>query len=174
MTLRVRPVVIRGTAVADPRSWHAAVYVARCREIHGRPIAIPATGRAQAVDEAAFWYERINEDILAVADAVKRRDRMWAFRTARISPLSRVAVGPRQRNDHLASISARGQQTFRVHKKMPTPDRGDGDDHVSAGRAGGHEFPTLVVGIKKRHCLRERAATGRARRNQFVLDVIDG
>ena len=64
------------------RSWHTAGYVARlAREFTVVTIDIRGNGEsAKPSGEAAFWYERMNEDILAVADAVKApRFALWGF-----------------------------------------------------------------------------------------------
>ena len=64
------------------RSWHSAGYVERlAKEFTVVTIDIRGNGDSDRVtDESAFWFERINDDILAVADAVKaQRFALWGF-----------------------------------------------------------------------------------------------
>jgi alpha-beta hydrolase superfamily lysophospholipase len=110
------------------RSWHSAGYVARlARECTVVTIDIRGNGEsARPSDEAAFWYERMNEDILAVADAVKApRFALWGFsyganvgrylasRSDRVSAMIIIGI----------NFGAAVNETFMgVIKKMPAPE----------------------------------------------------
>jgi pimeloyl-ACP methyl ester carboxylesterase len=64
------------------RSWHTAGYVARlAKQFTVVTIDIRGNGESgRLTTESGFWFERINEDILAVADAVKaQRFSLWGF-----------------------------------------------------------------------------------------------
>ena len=110
------------------RSWHTAGYVARlAKEFSVVTIDIRGNGEsAKQLDEAAFWYERINEDILAVADAVKApRFALWGFsyganigrylasRSDRVSAMIYIGI----------NFGAAVNETFMGFiKKMPAPE----------------------------------------------------
>ena len=64
------------------RTWHSAGYVARlAKEFTVVTIDIRGNGESSKLtEESKFWFERINEDILAVADAVgAKRFSLWGF-----------------------------------------------------------------------------------------------
>ena len=64
------------------RSWHTGGYVARlAKEFTVVTIDIRGNGESSKLtDEDRFWFERINEDTLAVADAVgAKRFSLWGF-----------------------------------------------------------------------------------------------
>jgi pimeloyl-ACP methyl ester carboxylesterase len=64
------------------RSWHASGYVSRlAKEFTVVTIDLRGGGASdQPQPLSAYWFERINEDILAVADAVKApRFAIWGF-----------------------------------------------------------------------------------------------
>ena len=110
------------------RSWHAAGYVARlAKEFTVVTIDIRGNGESgKLTDESAFWFERINEDILAVADAVKaQRFSLWGF-----SYGANVGRYLASRSDRVSSMIIIGinfgaavNETFMSFiKKMPTPE----------------------------------------------------
>ena len=80
------------------RSWHTAGYVSRlAQEFTVVTIDIRGNGDSdKPTSEAAYAFERLNEDVLAVADAVgARRFGLWASCTARRRTLSRLAFRSR-------------------------------------------------------------------------------
>src|SRR5262245_54537346 len=89
------------------RPWHSGGYVARlAKEFTVVTIDIRGGGEsARLTGESSFWFERINEDILAVADAIKvPRFSLWGFsyganvgrylasRSDRVSPMIIIGI----------------------------------------------------------------------------------
>jgi len=109
------------------RTWHSAGYVARlAREFTVVTIDIRGNGESDKLtEESKFWFERINEDILAVADAVKaQRFSLWGF-----SYGANVGRYLASRSDRVSSMIIIGinfgaavNETFMDFiKKMPDP-----------------------------------------------------
>jgi acetyl esterase/lipase len=111
----------------DRRSWHSAGYVGRmAKEFTVVTIDIRGNGESDKPQaESAYTWERINEDILAVADAVKApRFAIWGF-----SYGANVGRYLASRSDRVASMvyiginfGAAVNETFMGYiKKMPNP-----------------------------------------------------
>ena len=109
------------------RPWHTAGYVARlAKEFTVVTIDIRGNGESsKPTEESKFWFERINEDILAVADAVgAKRFSLWGF-----SYGANVGRYLASRSDRVSSMIIIGinfgaavNQTFMDYiKKMPDP-----------------------------------------------------
>ena len=83
----------------ERKSWHRAGYVARlAKEFTVVTLDIRGNGESDKPGPvSAYSWERINEDILSVADAIKApRFALWGFFVRRERrPLSRVAVRSR-------------------------------------------------------------------------------
>jgi pimeloyl-ACP methyl ester carboxylesterase len=165
------------------RSWHAAGYVARlAREFTVVTSDIRGNGEsARRSDEAAFWYERMNEDILAVADAVKApRFALWGFsyganvgrylasRSDRVSAM--IVIG--------SNFGAAVNETFMgVIKKMPAP-----EPWLTAMikyppvEPADMKCPTLwVVGSKNTNAFESaQAYRSKLAGTRVTLEVIDG
>jgi hypothetical protein len=76
------PVILLHGGGQDRHAWHRAGYVARlAKEFTVITIDIRGNGDSdKPADVSAFHFERINEDVLAVADAVKApRFVLWGF-----------------------------------------------------------------------------------------------
>jgi hypothetical protein len=109
------------------RTWHTAGYVARlAREFTVVTIDIRGNGESDKLnEESKFWFERINEDTLAVADAIgAKRFSIWGF-----SYGANVGRYLASRSDRVSSMIIIGinfgaavNETFMDFiKKMPNP-----------------------------------------------------
>lgn len=110
------------------RSWHSGGYVPRlAKEFTVVTIDIRGNGESgRLADESGFWFERITEDILAVADAIKApRFALWGF-----SYGANVGRYLASRSDRVSSMIIIGinfgaavNETFMDFiKKMPQPE----------------------------------------------------
>ena len=110
------------------RSWHTAGYVARLsREFTVVTIDIRGNGESgKPTAESGFWFERMNEDILAVADAEKaQRFSLWGFSYGANVGRYLAARSERVRSMIIIGINfgAAVDDTFMAFiKKMPTPE----------------------------------------------------
>jgi pimeloyl-ACP methyl ester carboxylesterase len=136
---------------------------------------------ARRSDEAAFWYERMNEDILAVADAVKApRFALWGF-----SYGANVGRYLASRSDRVSAMIVIGinfgaavNETFMAAiKKMPAP-----EPWLTAMikyppvEPADMKCPTLwVVGSKNTNAFESaQAYRSKLAGTRVTLEVIDG
>lgn len=165
------------------RSWHSAGYVARlAKEFTVVTIDIRGNGESDRLtEESRFWFERINEDILAVADAVKaQRFSLWGF-----SYGANVGRYLASRSDRVTSMIIIGinfgaavNDTFMSYiKQMPNP-----PTYITAMigypkvEPADMKCPTLwVVGSKNENAYQSaQAYKSRLAGTKVTLEIFDG